>query len=44
MDYFEIVGIFECINGEYRKLDTFVASIVTLYGLSKRYPDLFERR
>ena len=44
MDYFENVGIFECINGEYRKLDTFVASIVTLYGLSKRYPDLFERR
>ena len=34
--YFDTYGIFECINGEYRKLDTYVASITPAYALYQR--------
>ena len=34
--YFDAYGIFECINGEYRKLDTYVASMTPAYALYLR--------
>ena len=37
LDYFEKYGIFECVNGEYRKLDTFVASATNVYAAAKRW-------
>ncbi|MBE6538415.1 MAG: hypothetical protein E7671_03005 [Ruminococcaceae bacterium] len=37
IEYFEKNGIFECINGEYRKLDTYVASACAVYGACKRF-------
>lgn len=36
LSYFEKYGVFECINGEYKKLDTYVASAVPAYTLCKR--------
>ncbi len=36
LDYFEKFGIFECVNGENRKLDTYVASATNVYGLFKQ--------
>lgn len=33
--YFETEGIFECVNGSYRKLDTYVASAVAVYAAVK---------
>ena len=35
--YFEKYGVFECVNGNYRKLDTFVASAVNTYAAAKRW-------
>ena len=35
--YFEKYGIFECVNGEYRKLDTFVASATNVYAAAKKW-------
>lgn len=35
--YFEKYGVFECVNGNYRKLDTFVASAVNVYAAAKRW-------
>lgn len=35
LTYFENEGIFECINGDYRKLDTYVASACAVYGACK---------
>lgn len=35
--YFETYGVFECVNGDYRKLDTFVASAVNTYAAAKRW-------
>ena len=35
--YFEEQGIFECVNGSYRKLDTYVASACAVYGAAKRH-------
>ena len=40
LDYFEKYGIFECVNGEYRKLDTFVASATNVYAAAKRWLSL----
>lgn len=37
LQYFENYGIFECVNGDYRKLDTYVASATNIYGACKRY-------
>lgn len=37
LDYFDKYGIFECVNGEYRKLDTFVASATNVYAAAKRW-------
>lgn len=37
LKYFETYGIFECVNGEYRKLDTYVVSATNIYGLCKKY-------
>ena len=34
---FEDNGVFECINGDYRKLDTYVASATNVYGACKKY-------
>ena len=36
LDYFATYGIFECINGEYRQLDTYVASAVSAYAICKK--------
>lgn len=30
-------GVFECINGDYRKLDTYVVSATNVYGACKKY-------
>lgn len=35
--YFEKYGVYECVNGNYRKLDTFVASAVNVYAAAKRW-------
>ena len=35
--YFEKYGVFECVNGNYRKLDTFVASAVNTYAAAKKW-------
>lgn len=35
--YFEEYGVFECVNGNYRKLDTFVASAVNTYAAAKKW-------
>lgn len=35
--YFETYGVFECVNGSYRKLDTFVASAVNTYAAAKKW-------
>lgn len=37
MDYFETQGIFECVNKQWRKLDTYVASAVAVYAAAKKY-------
>lgn len=34
---FEENGIFECVNGDYRKLDTYVVSATNVYGACKKY-------
>lgn len=36
INYCEKYGFFECINGEYRQLDTYVASATALYGACKK--------
>lgn len=33
--YFERQGIYECVNGEYRKLPNYVVSAANLYGAAK---------
>lgn len=35
--YFEQEGIYECVNGEYKKLDTYVASAANAYAVSKAF-------
>lgn len=35
--YFQTYGVFECVNGQYRKLDTFVASAVNTYAAAKKW-------
>ena len=35
-DYFSEHGIFECVNGDYRKLDKYVVSATNVYGSAKR--------
>lgn len=40
LTYFETKGIFECVNGEERKLDKYVASITAIYGVCKRYGEV----
>ena len=35
--YFEEYGIYECVNGEYRNLDTYVVSATNVYDACKRY-------
>lgn len=37
LKYFEKYGVFECVNGEYRNLDTYVASATNVYGICKKY-------
>lgn len=37
LDYFEKYGIYECVNGEYRKLDTYVVSATNVYAAAKRW-------
>lgn len=34
---FEENGVFECVNGDYRKLDTYVVSATNVYGACKKY-------
>ena len=34
---FEENGVFECVNGGYRKLDTYVVSATNVYGACKKY-------
>ncbi|MBR6790333.1 MAG: hypothetical protein IKM31_05645 [Oscillospiraceae bacterium] len=34
--YFERHGVFECVNGSYRQLDTYVASAAAVYSVCKR--------
>ena len=34
---FEENGVYECINGDYRKLDTYVASAANVYGMCKKH-------
>lgn len=36
LDYVETYGCYECVNGEDRRLDTYVASATALYGAAKR--------
>lgn len=36
LDYFEKNGIFECVNGDYKKLDTYVASATAVYASCKK--------
>ncbi len=33
--YFESCGVYECVNGEYRKLDTYVASATSAYAAAE---------
>lgn len=40
LNYFETWGIFECINGPYRKLDTFVTSATNVYAVYEEYLQL----
>ena len=37
LEYFENYGVFECVNGEYRNLDTYVASATNVYRICKKY-------
>lgn len=37
LDDFEHNGVFECVNGDYRKLDTYVVSATNVYGACKKY-------
>ena len=37
LDYFEKYGVYECVNGEYKKLDKYVASITGVYHVCKKY-------
>jgi len=37
LQYFEKYGIYECVNGEYKQLDTYVASATNVYGICKKY-------
>ena len=37
LKYFEKYGIFECVNGEWRKLDSYVASATNTYGACKEF-------
>jgi hypothetical protein len=37
--YFEKYGIYECVNGEYKQLDTYVASATAVYGACKKDND-----
>lgn len=34
--YYEQYGVFECVNGDYRKLDTYVVSATNVYGICKK--------
>ena len=34
--YFEKYGVFECVNGEWRKLQSYVASATSVYGACKK--------
>ncbi|MBQ4051283.1 MAG: hypothetical protein IJD13_06595 [Oscillospiraceae bacterium] len=34
--YFEEHGVYECVNGDYRQLDTYVASAAAVYAVCKR--------
>ena len=36
LEYFERYGIFECVNGEWRKLESYVASATSVYGACKK--------
>lgn len=36
LEYFDKYGIYECINGEYKKLDTYVASLTNIYDTYKK--------
>lgn len=35
--YFKKYGFFECVNGEYRQLDTYVATATNVYAMCQRY-------
>lgn len=37
LQYFEIYGIFECVNGACQRLDTYVASATNVYGMCKKH-------
>ena len=39
ISYFRRYGIYECINGDYRKLRDYVASATNVYGLLRPAPD-----
>ena len=37
LDYFEKYGVYECVNGEWRKLKPYVASATNVYGACKKF-------
>ena len=40
LSYFEKYGVFECVNGNYKQLDTYVASATAIYGACKKDSEL----
>ena len=39
-EYFEKDGIYECVNNDYKKLDSYVVSAVNVYGVYGEYMQL----
>jgi hypothetical protein len=37
LEYFETYGVYECVNGEGRRLAPYVASATNIYGCCKKY-------
>ena len=40
LEYFEKEGIYECVNNDYKKLDSYVVSAVNVYGVYDEYMQL----
>lgn len=37
LKYFDEIGVFECVNGDDRKLETYVASATNVYAAFNKY-------